>query len=606
MSNGIGLSPDGATLYHVDSTTKGIWVHDVAADGSVSNRRHIGRAAFERGIPDGMCVDVDGNLWVAHVGGRRVVKLSPTGDQLDEIPVPAKAVTSVAFGGPDAADMYIVTADHIDEPDRRGCVFRCRPGVTGVLTPLARSDQPDRQHPLGQPAASAMTATARCSSSNEPSSSTRNGSRRAARPAGTRELIIVERLEHATDAGRTLPALDLLQRREAEPLPHLELIHDPEADVRQRCAQHDRLVESASWRTPRWGRTDRRLELGLEREPGCAVVDRQRDPTTRPQHPSDPPEHTQWLRREEDHEPARDGIEGRVGQFQVLGIADPHLDVRQRSWRQIGAESTHHRRRHVVAEHRAALTHRRQRRLQHCTAATRQIQHVRSRLQVGGLDETRPEPGEVVDDRVVLIGDRVERTADRRLHLTASGHRPSVVRHDDRRYRPGTRTVRQRPARRSLADSASTPTQGDDDMANQMRDRWAAGGTALGAWISFRDPIVAETAASLGFDYVCIDLQHGLNDYDGMANALAAMARTGATPLVRVPWNEPGIIGRALDAGAAGVIIPMVNSVDEAQRAASACHYWPTGTRSFGPIAPAGAVASPGSRRPTSRCCASR
>ena len=75
--------------------------HDVAADGSVSNRRHIGRAAFERGIPDGMCVDADGNLWVAHVGGRRVVKLSPTGDELDQIPVPAKAVTSVAFGGPD-------------------------------------------------------------------------------------------------------------------------------------------------------------------------------------------------------------------------------------------------------------------------------------------------------------------------------------------------------------------------------------------------------------------------------------------------------------------------------------------------------------------------
>ena len=83
---------------------------------------------------------------------------------------------------------------------------------------------------------------------------------------------------------------------------------------------------------------------------------------------------------------------------------------------------------------------------------------------------------------------------------------------------------------------------------------------------------------------MCIDLQHGLNDYDGMANALAAMAGSGVTPLVRVPWNEPGIIGRALDAGAAGVIIPMVNSVDEAQRAASACHYWPTGTRSFGPI----------------------
>ena len=92
VSNGIGFSPDGTTLYHVDSTSKGVIAHDVIGD-TLSNRRHIGRAAFERGIPDGMCVDADGNLWVAHVGGRRVVKLSPDGDELDEIPVPAKAVT---------------------------------------------------------------------------------------------------------------------------------------------------------------------------------------------------------------------------------------------------------------------------------------------------------------------------------------------------------------------------------------------------------------------------------------------------------------------------------------------------------------------------------
>jgi sugar lactone lactonase YvrE len=137
VSNGIGLSPDGHTLYHVDSTSKGIWAHDVAEDGSLSNRRHIGRAAFERGIPDGMCVDADGNLWVAHVGGRRVVKLSPTGDEIDQIPVPAKAVTSAAFGGPDWDEMYIVTADNLDDTSKRGCIFRCRPGVAGVPTPLA-------------------------------------------------------------------------------------------------------------------------------------------------------------------------------------------------------------------------------------------------------------------------------------------------------------------------------------------------------------------------------------------------------------------------------------------------------------------------------------
>ena len=138
VSNGIGFSPDGGTLYHVDSTSKGIIVHDVAADGSVSNRRHIGRDAFERGIPDGMCVDVDGNLWVAHVGGRRVAKLSPMGDLLDEIPVPAKAITSCAFGGPEMTDLYIVTADNLDDPDKGGTIFNGVPGVAGVPTPLAR------------------------------------------------------------------------------------------------------------------------------------------------------------------------------------------------------------------------------------------------------------------------------------------------------------------------------------------------------------------------------------------------------------------------------------------------------------------------------------
>lgn len=138
ISNGIGLSPDGSTLYHADSTSKGVIVHDVGNDGSVSNRRHIGATAFERGIPDGMCVDTDGNLWVAHVGGRRVVKLSPTGEMLDEIPVPAKAVTSCAFGGPEMTDLYIVTADNLDDPDRAGTVFRTTPGVAGVPTPLAQ------------------------------------------------------------------------------------------------------------------------------------------------------------------------------------------------------------------------------------------------------------------------------------------------------------------------------------------------------------------------------------------------------------------------------------------------------------------------------------
>jgi len=138
VSNGIGLSPDGTTLFQVDSTSKGIIVHDVDADGALSKRRLVGRDSFAKGIPDGLCVDAEGNLWAAHVGGRRVVKLSPSGEELDEIRVPAKAVTSCAFGGPEWSELYIVTADNLEEPGRGGTIFRCKPGVAGTPTPLAR------------------------------------------------------------------------------------------------------------------------------------------------------------------------------------------------------------------------------------------------------------------------------------------------------------------------------------------------------------------------------------------------------------------------------------------------------------------------------------
>jgi 4-hydroxy-2-oxoheptanedioate aldolase len=97
-----------------------------------------------------------------------------------------------------------------------------------------------------------------------------------------------------------------------------------------------------------------------------------------------------------------------------------------------------------------------------------------------------------------------------------------------------------------------------------LKTLWAEGKTTLGAWVSLRDPLVAEVAASAGFDYVCVDMQHGLQDLAQAMTALHAMAGGSAVPVVRVPWNEPGIIGRVLDAGALGVIIPMVNTPDDA------------------------------------------
>ena len=117
-----------------------------------------------------------------------------------------------------------------------------------------------------------------------------------------------------------------------------------------------------------------------------------------------------------------------------------------------------------------------------------------------------------------------------------------------------------------------------------MRDIWSKGGTALGAWLFMREPLVAEAAALEGYDYVCIDMQHGLQSFEHTVTMLYAMARTPTTPIVRVPWNEPGIIGRVLDAGAGGVIIPMENTEADAEAAVRACFYGPKGSRSMGPV----------------------
>ena len=79
--------------------------------------------------------------------------------------------------------------------------------------------------------------------------------------------------------------------------------------------------------------------------------------------------------------------------------------------------------------------------------------------------------------------------------------------------------------------------------------------------------VTAEAVARAGFDYVCIDAQHGAVEYSDCVSMIQAVLLGGGRPIVRVPWNEPGIIGKMLDAGAQGVIIPMVNTVAEAEAA---------------------------------------
>jgi 4-hydroxy-2-oxoheptanedioate aldolase len=119
---------------------------------------------------------------------------------------------------------------------------------------------------------------------------------------------------------------------------------------------------------------------------------------------------------------------------------------------------------------------------------------------------------------------------------------------------------------------------------NELKRKWAAGEAAFGAWCSSGSPVMAEVLALESFDYICFDIQHGLMGYDAFLSCLQAVARTGVTPLARVPANDMAWIGKVLDAGAQGVIIPMVNTVEDAELAVSNTRLFPLGRRSFGPI----------------------
>ncbi len=119
---------------------------------------------------------------------------------------------------------------------------------------------------------------------------------------------------------------------------------------------------------------------------------------------------------------------------------------------------------------------------------------------------------------------------------------------------------------------------------NEALAAWREGKQTIGSWLGIGNEYTAELMANLGFDWLCVDMQHGLIGYNELKIMLPALSTTSVTPLVRVPWNEPSAIMKALDAGAYGVIVPMVNDRAEALRAVSACRYPPLGIRSYGPI----------------------
>jgi 4-hydroxy-2-oxoheptanedioate aldolase len=138
-------------------------------------------------------------------------------------------------------------------------------------------------------------------------------------------------------------------------------------------------------------------------------------------------------------------------------------------------------------------------------------------------------------------------------------------------------------AQASLYEAASAARQ-QAAQAFRLRELWDARRPMVGGWCSIPSTLSAEVMAAAGFDWVCIDTQHGLIGYEAMTAMLQALDARGAPTFVRVPWNEPSAIQKALDAGADGVIVPMVGSAAEAEAAVGACRYPPLGYRSWGPV----------------------
>jgi 4-hydroxy-2-oxoheptanedioate aldolase len=121
-------------------------------------------------------------------------------------------------------------------------------------------------------------------------------------------------------------------------------------------------------------------------------------------------------------------------------------------------------------------------------------------------------------------------------------------------------------------------------MANRLKEIWASGKGAINGWLAIPSGFSAEVMAQCGFASVTVDMQHGVQDYLSMVHCFQAMQAHPIVPMVRVPWNEPGIVGKVLDGGAMGVICPMINTKAEAEAFISYCKYPPRGARSNGPI----------------------
>ncbi len=120
-------------------------------------------------------------------------------------------------------------------------------------------------------------------------------------------------------------------------------------------------------------------------------------------------------------------------------------------------------------------------------------------------------------------------------------------------------------------------------IKNELKRKWSAGTATINGWLSIGNSFSAEIMAAQDYDSVTVDIQHGALDYSDMLNMFQAMRASGVVPMARVPWLEPGIIMKALDGGAYGVICPMINNRADAELLVASMRYPPLGNRSFGP-----------------------
>jgi 4-hydroxy-2-oxoheptanedioate aldolase len=139
-------------------------------------------------------------------------------------------------------------------------------------------------------------------------------------------------------------------------------------------------------------------------------------------------------------------------------------------------------------------------------------------------------------------------------------------------------------AARARWATGHTTTRGATVRPNRIKQMWRDGRWVTMGWLSVSHGFTAEVMARQGFDTLCVDMQHGLTDMNDVWPMLQAISQTDTVPVVRVPWNDPATIMKVLDLGAYGIIVPLINTAEDAAKAVAACRYPPVGMRSSGPV----------------------